>query len=93
MVTGVIGREEELNSIEAFLARIEEGPTAIVLSGEAGIGKTVLWELGVGEAEERFGRVLLHRSVEAEALLSFTGLSDLLGPVFDDVAPMLAPPA
>ena len=90
-MTGVIGREEELSSIDAFLARIEDGPTAIVLSGEAGIGKTVLWELGVGQAEERFGHVLLHRSVEAEALLSFTGLSDLLAPVFEEVAPMLAP--
>ena len=32
----------------------------------------------------------LHRSVEAEALLSFTGLSDLLAPVFEEVAPSLA---
>ena len=87
----VIGREAELGSIEAFLARVEGGPTALVLSGEAGIGKTILWETGVEEVEERFGRVLLHRSVEAEALLSFTGLSDLLAPVFEEVAPMLAP--
>ena len=90
MATEVIGREEELGSIEAFLARVEEGPAALVLSGEAGIGKTVLWETGVEEAEEQFGRVLLHRSVEAEALLSFTGLSDLLAPVFQEVAPSLA---
>ena len=87
----VIGREAELGSIEAFLARVEGGPTALVLSGEAGIGKTILWETGVEEVEERFGRVLMHRSVEAEALLSFTGLSDLLAPVFEEVAPMLAP--
>ena len=87
----VIGREAEIGSIEAFLARVEGGPTALVLSGEAGIGKTILWETGVEEVEERFGRVLLHRSVEAEALLSFTGLSDLLAPVFEEVAPMLAP--
>ena len=90
MATEVIGREEELGSIEAFLARIEDGPTALVLSGEAGIGKTILWEAGVEQAEERFGSVLLHRSVEAEALLSFTGLSDLLTPVFDEMAPSLA---
>ena len=69
---------------------IEDGPTALVLSGEAGIGKTILWEAGVEEAEERFGSVLLHRSVEAEALLSFTGLSDLLTPVFDEMASSLA---
>jgi DNA-binding CsgD family transcriptional regulator len=87
----IIGREEELASIQAFLERIEDGPGALVLSGEAGIGKTILWERGVGEAEGRSRGVLSHRSVEAEASLSFTGLSDLLAPVFDDVAPSLAP--
>jgi DNA-binding CsgD family transcriptional regulator len=91
MATEAIGRDEELGSIEAFLARIGDGPTALVLSGEAGIGKTVLWEAGVEEAEERCGSVLSHRSVEAEASLSFTGLSDLLTPVFQEVAPSLAP--
>jgi hypothetical protein len=89
--TPVIGRDEELGSVEAFLAGVEQGPVALVLSGEAGIGKTMLWEAGAADAERRFGRVLSHRSVEAEALLSFAGLSDLLSPVFDEVAPELAP--
>ena len=56
-----------------------------------GSARRVLWQAGAKEAEHRFGRVLSHRSAEAEALLSFTGLSDLLAPVFDDVAPLLAP--
>ena len=43
----VIGREDELGDIEAFLAEVEKGPRVLVLSGEAGIGKTVLWEAGV----------------------------------------------
>jgi hypothetical protein len=46
--TGVIGREVELGLIEAFLVGVEQGPAALVLSGEAGIGKTALWEIGVG---------------------------------------------
>ena len=91
MAADVIGREEELGSIEAFLARSGDGPGALVLSGEPGIGKTTLWEAGVGEAERRVGRVLVHRSAEAEAALSFTGLSDLLVPVFPEVASELAP--
>jgi hypothetical protein len=32
-----------------------------VLSGEAGIGKTILWEEGVAEAEHRFERVVQPR--------------------------------
>jgi DNA-binding CsgD family transcriptional regulator len=91
MTTAVIGREQELGAIEAFLAAIAQGPQALVLSGEPGIGKTVLWEEGVGEARRLSRLVLLHRSVEAETSLSFTALSDLLAPVWDDVAPSLAP--
>ena len=79
MASEVIGREEELVSIEAFLQRIRDEPSALVLSGEAGIGKTILWETGVEEACKDFGRVLTCRGVEAEALLSFAALSDLLG--------------
>ena len=45
--TRLIGRDEELGAVEAFLAGVERGPTALVLSGEAGIGKTILWEAGV----------------------------------------------
>ena len=90
-VGAVIGRDEALGSIRAFLAAAERGAAALVLAGEAGIGKTILWEEGVGEAERRFDRVLTCRGVEAEAALSFSGLSDLLSDVVADVAPLLLP--
>ncbi len=92
MAQAVIGRDEELGSIEAFLADAALGPRALVLSGEPGIGKTILWERGVEKAQERVSRVLTCRGVEAEASLSFAGLSDLLGPVFEEAATSLAPP-
>ena len=91
MAEEIIGREEELGTIQAFLDRVPEGSGALLLSGEAGIGKTVLWEAGLDEAEQRLACVLLHRGAEAEASLSFAGLSDLLAPVFDEVASSLAP--
>ena len=91
MSAPVVGREDELAAVEAFLGRIQAGPSALVLSGEPGIGKTTLWEVGVEEAERRVKHVLVHRSTEAEAHLSFTGLSDLLGAVFEEVAPSLVP--
>ena len=93
MTSEVIGREEELGAIQALLADVEQGPRALVLSGEAGIGKTILWEAGVEDARRSFARVLTCRGVEAEALLSFAALSDLLG--VEDVetaAPSLVPP-
>ena len=67
------------------MASAAQGGGALVLSGEPGIGKTILWEAGVEEAAARGYRVLAHRSVEAEAGLAFTGLADLLTPVLDDV--------
>ncbi len=87
----LIGRDEELVSIAGFLDSVEAGPAALVLSGEPGIGKTVLWELGVEQARARVGRVLSCRAAEAEAALSFSGLSELLTGVFDEVAPSLPP--
>ena len=88
----VIGRDEELGELDAFLDAASTGPAALVLSGEAGIGKTLLWEAGVEHARQRGARVLPHRSVEAEAGFAFAGLSDLVAPVFDEVADELAVP-
>jgi DNA-binding CsgD family transcriptional regulator len=90
--TPVIGRDDELDSLRAFLDAVEQGPTALLLSGEPGIGKTVLWEEGVEEFRSRFGRVLSCRGVEAEASFAFAGLSELLTEVLDEIAPALAPP-
>jgi DNA-binding CsgD family transcriptional regulator len=88
----VIGRGQELGVIEALVTDAGLGPRALLLSGEAGIGKTVLWETGVEDARGRLGTVLTCRGVEAEASLSFTGLSELLGDVLEELGPSLAPP-
>jgi predicted ATPase len=40
----VVGREAELASIRAFVERSDEGSAALVLEGEAGIGKSTLHE-------------------------------------------------
>ena len=91
MALDVIGREEELEAIHAFLADVERGPQALVLFGEPGIGKTILWEEGVERAGESYVQILTCRGVEAEASLSFAGLSDLLGDEFEEAAPALVP--
>jgi DNA-binding NarL/FixJ family response regulator len=91
-VTPLIGRDDELDLVEAFLGGVAQGPCALVLSGEAGIGKTALWEAGVEEARRRREQVLSCRGVEVEASLSFTVLSELLADVLDETAPSLPPP-
>jgi DNA-binding CsgD family transcriptional regulator len=77
----VIGRDAELEFVQAFLDEVGGGPAGLVLSGEAGIGKTILWQTGVEQARGRFAHVLTCRGTEAEAGLSFAGLSELLGDV------------
>ena len=77
---GAIGRESELAALHEFL---EAGGAAgaLVLTGGPGIGKTTLWEAGIGVARERGLRVLAARASGAEAQLAFAALIDLLDEV------------
>jgi hypothetical protein len=77
----VIGRDPELARLEQLL----DEPAPLVLVGEAGIGKTTVWEAGVAAAAGRGFRVLRIQPAEAEASLAFAGLADLLAGVEDSV--------
>jgi DNA-binding CsgD family transcriptional regulator len=88
----IVGRDEELRSLSAFLDRTAEAPMGLVLEGDAGIGKSTLWLAGVEAARERGFRVLSSRPAEAEQGLSHAGLGDLLEDVLAIVAPALSAP-
>ena len=49
----ILGREEELAAIASFIHGDRPGPHALLLEGEAGIGKTTLWRGGLRLAEAR----------------------------------------
>jgi DNA-binding CsgD family transcriptional regulator len=80
----VVGRDAELASILEFVAGISDGASALVLEGEAGMGKTTLWRAGVEAAQQAGLRVLRAEPAESETALSFSGLGDLLDPVLDE---------
>ena len=88
----IIGREQELAFLHAFIGRAAGGPTALVLEGEAGIGKSTLWLAGVEHARAHGLRVLSSRPAEAERGLAHVGLGDLFEDVLDEVLPALSPP-
>lgn len=88
----VVGREAELACLDAFISAGEPGPAALVLAGEAGIGKSVLWEAGVEQARSAGLVVLASRAVEAERTLDGVGLVDLLELVVNDALPVLLTP-
>ncbi|MGZ6295375.1 MAG: hypothetical protein ACXWPO_11250, partial [Candidatus Limnocylindrales bacterium] len=52
----IIGRDAERAAIEALLAGPR--PVALVVEGEAGIGKTTLWSFAVDVADKRGERIL-----------------------------------
>jgi DNA-binding CsgD family transcriptional regulator len=88
----VIGREFELSILDRFLHSIPAGPSALLLFGEAGIGKTTVWREGVDGALQRGYRTLSCGPVEAETRLSYAALGDLLEPVLEEALPTLPEP-
>jgi DNA-binding CsgD family transcriptional regulator len=92
MMFEIVSREEELASVHAYIDGPHEGPTAFVLEGDAGIGKSTLWLAGVEHARTLGLRILSSRPAEAERDLAHVGLGDLLEDVLDDVLPSLTAP-
>ncbi len=88
----VIGREDEVAALADFLDAQTRLPAALLLEGDAGIGKTTLWRLGAALAAERGYRVLSCRGSSSEAQLSFVALGDLVGDALQDVLPTLPRP-
>ncbi len=79
----VVGRDAERRAIDAWL--VANRPASLLISGEAGIGKSTLWSYAVERAAERGDRVLAWRASSAERELAFAALSAL----FDE--PTLVP--
>jgi tetratricopeptide (TPR) repeat protein len=92
MAIEIAGREEELSSLQAFVDHVRRGPTTLVLEGEAGIGKSTLWEAAAEHARAQGVTVLSSRPAEAERALGHVGLVDLLEGVVDDTMPALLTP-
>ena len=49
----LVGREDETAGLRAFLAELAGGPSALVVEGEPGIGKTALLEATLAQAADR----------------------------------------
>jgi DNA-binding CsgD family transcriptional regulator len=77
----LIGRERECARLDELLDDARNGRSrALVLRGDPGIGKTALLEYAIDRAEGF--RVLRAVGIESESKLAFSGLHQLLRPVF-----------
>ena len=92
MAAEVVGRGVELAAVEPFLARAAGGLAALVFEGEAGIGKSTIWEAAVETASARGWRVLSARPARSEQALTLGGLTDLLDGIDDDALADLPAP-
>jgi hypothetical protein len=80
----LVGREVEVAVLADFLAAGSSTPQGLVLDGEAGIGKTTLFDAAVVGAREHGFAVFSCRPAAAEAAFSFAALADLLSPVLPE---------
>ncbi len=74
------------------IAALDGGPRAVVLEGEAGVGKTALLRRALDVAGDAGWRILSSAPAASEARLAFAALGDLLDPVIDDTLPSLPRP-
>lgn len=87
----IIGRREELLALDGFLGAVPAGGQALLLEGDAGIGKTALWQEGNRLARERGFRVLTSRSADSETQIAFATVGDVFAPVVEEMLPQLTP--
>jgi predicted ATPase len=79
--TELYGRQAELATLAGLVEGVAEHGGAVVVRGEAGIGKLSLLRVAAQQAR-RAGHLLLETTgIEAEAQLPFAGLHRLLRPV------------
>lgn len=92
--TTLVGRETELARIDALLARASAGDSGtLLISGEAGIGKSALLHATADRARAAGMTVLRAQGWESEAGIAYASLLDLLRPVLsrlDEIPPVQA---
>src|SRR5580700_6946895 len=82
----IIGREAGLARLRALVDPVPQASQVLLVTGEAGMGKTVLLADAAGRARSAGMRVLSVTGRESESRLAFAGLHQLLRPLLSGVA-------
>ena len=87
----LVGREHETGILDTLLAAAGAGQSGVlVITGEAGVGKTALIDYAVGSASGfRIARAV---GVESEGELAFAALHQLCAPSLDQLQGLPVPP-
>jgi DNA-binding CsgD family transcriptional regulator len=89
--SALVGRDADVAKIQAFLSAASGAPAALVIKGDAGIGKTAVLR-HVLRAAGQTSRVLSCQPTMAERPLAFSALDDLFGDVGGEALSALARP-
>ena len=92
MADEIVVRGSELAAVAAVLDRGASGLAALVVEGEAGIGKSTVWEAAVEAAADHVWLVRVSRPAQSEQGLTLAGLTDLFGGVDDETLGRLPAP-
>ena len=82
----IIGRDAGLARLRGLVDPVPQASQVLVVTGEAGMGKTALLAGTAGQARSAGMRVLSVTGRESESNLAFAGLHQLLRPVLPSVA-------
>ena len=82
----IIGREAGLARLRGLVEPVPHASQVLLVTGEAGMGKTVLLADAAGRARSAGMRVLSVTGRESESKLAFAGLHQLLRPVLSGTA-------
>ena len=74
----VVHRPFELRTVSEFLRSVTQQPSGLVIEGEPGIGKTTLWLTAIEQARDFGYRVFSARVGQAESVLAYATVADLL---------------
>ncbi|MCV7100818.1 helix-turn-helix transcriptional regulator [Mycobacterium palustre] len=92
MAQRIVSRQAEEQALADFFDSATRQPCALVIEGDAGIGKTTLWQDTLARARDRGFRVLTSRAAAAESVLAYTALADLVSDVDDPILADLPAP-
>ena len=81
----LIGRDKELTFIGSFVERAVTGGGSLLMSGDAGVGKTLLLDVVAARAAAAGIRVVRAVGAEFEAYVGFAGLNQVMHPLLGEL--------
>lgn len=86
-----LARPDESRAVADLLERARRTPAALLLEGEAGIGKTTVWLRATEDAAAQGFRVLVARGAPTEVTFTYAAITDLGRTVEDNFLAELPP--